>query len=53
MKIQTKIEGFIIRDADKKDCGLILSFIKELADYEKLLTRLKLLRKLLLTFVFS
>ena len=29
MKIQTKIEGFIIRDADKKDCGLILSFIKE------------------------
>ena len=37
MKIQTKIEGFIIRHADKKDCGLILSFIKELAEYEKLL----------------
>ena len=53
MKIQTKIEGFIIRDADKKDCGLILSFIKELADYEKLLHEVEATEETLANSLFS
>ena len=53
MKIQTKIEGFIIRDADKKDCGLILSFIKELADYEKLLHEVEATEETLAQSLFS
>ena len=53
MKIQTKIEGFIIRDADKKDCGLILSFIKELADYEKLLHEVEATEETLAYSLFS
>ena len=53
MKIQTKIEGFIIRDADKKDCGLILSFIKELADYEKLLHEVEATEETLAHSLFS
>jgi GNAT superfamily N-acetyltransferase len=36
MTIPTKIDGFTIRHADETDVPLILSFIKELADYEKL-----------------
>lgn len=35
--IPTKVEEFNIRFAEEKDIGLILNFIKELADYEKLL----------------
>lgn len=35
--IATKNEQFKIRFAEEKDVGLILDFIKELADYEKLL----------------
>ena len=53
MKIQTKIEGFIIRDADKKDCGLILSFIKKLADYEKLLHEVEATEETLAHSLFS
>ncbi|MFA5575687.1 MAG: GNAT family N-acetyltransferase [Tissierellaceae bacterium] len=37
MKITTYKEDFTIRFADESDLGLILDFIKELADYEKLL----------------
>ncbi len=36
MTIPTKIDGFTIRHAVESDVPLILSFIKELADYEKL-----------------
>ena len=36
MTIPTKIDGFTIRHAVESDVHLILSFIKELADYEKL-----------------
>ena len=36
MTIPTKIDGFTIRHAVETDVPLILSFIKELADYEKL-----------------
>ncbi len=34
--MKTKNKDFIIRQATKGDCGLILKFIKELAKYEKL-----------------
>ena len=53
MKIQTKIEGFIIRGAEKKDCGLILSFIKELAEYEKLLHEVEATEEILAHSLFS
>ena len=53
MKIQTKIERFTIRDADKKDCRLILSFIRELADYEKLLHEVEATEETLAHSLFS
>ena len=53
MKVQTRIEGFFIRDADKADCGLILSFIKELAEYEKLLHEVKATEEILHRSLFS
>ncbi len=34
---ETSLDGFTIRSATEKDVPLILHFIKELADYEKLL----------------
>lgn len=34
--IQTSIEGFTLRFSEKKDVPLILTFIKELAAYEKM-----------------
>ena len=37
MTIATPLPDFILRKATSKDCPLILSFIKELAEYEKLL----------------
>ncbi len=36
MKIKTRIQDFILREATKSDVPLILSFIRELAEYEKL-----------------
>lgn len=36
MTIPTKIDGFTIRQAEEADVPQILSFIKELAEYEKL-----------------
>lgn len=36
MNIQTSIENFELRDASEEDIPVILSFIKELAEYEKL-----------------
>ncbi len=35
--VNTKVEGLKLRFAEEKDAGTILGFIKELADYEKLL----------------
>ena len=37
MTIATPLPDFILRKATAKDCPLILSFIRELAEYEKLL----------------
>jgi len=39
MKYNTNIQDFKIRFAEKDDVALILKFIKELADYEKLLAQ--------------
>ncbi|PCJ16929.1 MAG: GNAT family N-acetyltransferase [SAR86 cluster bacterium] len=36
MKISTNVAGFNVRSAGVDDCAIILGFIKELADYEKL-----------------
>lgn len=36
MVLSTRIEGFTIRDATEADTSLVLWFIKQLADYEKL-----------------
>ena len=36
MKIETALTDFSIRPASADDCQLILQFIKELAEYEKL-----------------
>ena len=37
MVIQTKVPGLAIREAGQDDLALILSFIRELAEYERLL----------------
>lgn len=36
MRLETSVPDFSIRSATVDDCGLILGFIQELADYEKL-----------------
>ena len=36
LMVQTRVEGFCIREATPDDVGLILAFIRELAAYEKL-----------------
>ncbi|MBN1333033.1 MAG: GNAT family N-acetyltransferase [Synergistales bacterium] len=36
MEVQTKIEGFTIRDCTVEDIPMILTFIRELAEYEKI-----------------
>ncbi len=36
MEISTSIEDFTIRSTTADDCALILSFVQELADYERL-----------------
>ena len=36
MIINTRLEGFTLRFAEEKDCSLILEFIKDLAEYEKM-----------------
>ena len=41
------------RYAEKKDCGLILNFIKELATYEKMLSEVVATEKLLEEWIFD
>lgn len=50
--ITTKKEGFKIRFAEEKDIGLILEFIKELADYEKLLHEVVATEEILMDSLF-
>lgn len=50
--IDTKIEGLKIRFAVEKDVPLILQFIKELADYEKLLHEVVATEEILMETLF-
>jgi GNAT superfamily N-acetyltransferase len=50
--INTKVEKFKIRFAEEKDTKLILDFIKELADYEKLLNEVVATEEILFDSLF-
>lgn len=50
--INTKIENFKIRFAEEKDTKIILDFIKELADYEKLLNEVVATEEILYDSLF-
>lgn len=51
--INTKNPHFKLRFAEEKDAGLILSFIKELAIYENLLSEVKATEAILLDSIFK
>ncbi len=53
MKIDTGDSDFVIRQASKEDCPLILTFIKELAEYEKLLHEVETDEKTLESSLFG
>ena len=48
-----KMEGFSIRRAEKKDCGLILYFIRELAAYERMSDEVVATEELLREWLFE
>lgn len=50
--IPTKIQGLKLRFAKEEDAGLILDFIKELADYEKLLSEVVATEEILYDSLF-
>lgn len=50
---QTKIKDFVIRKAEPQDVGLILAFIKELADYEQLLCEVTATEEILCQTLFA
>lgn len=50
--INTKVENFKIRFAEERDTKLILDFIKELADYEKLLNEVVATEEILYDSLF-
>ncbi len=50
--LDTKIKNFTIRQAQPQDVGLILSFIKELADYERLLSEVTATEEILSKTLF-
>ena len=50
--IHTKVSNFKIRFAEEKDTKLILEFIKELADYEKLLNEVVATEEVLYNSLF-
>jgi len=51
--IQTRIKGFEIRHAEKKDVGLIRSLIRDLAEYEKMLDEMVATEELLEKHLFG
>jgi len=53
MKIETRIPGFYIRQAEREDVGLILKFIRHIADYEKLSHEVVANEKSLEKYLFS
>lgn len=53
MVIDTNLEGFTLRFAEIKDVSLILEFIKELADYEKMLNEVVATEEILIESLFE
>lgn len=53
MLIDTKLPGFKLRFADISDAALILEFIKELADYEKMLSEVVATEEILIESIFK
>ena len=53
MKIEPRIETFTIRTAEVADCKVILTFIKALAEYEKLLHEVEASEQTLRDSLFS
>jgi GNAT superfamily N-acetyltransferase len=51
--IKTRIKGFVIRHAEKKDVGLIYSLIRDLAEYEKMLDEMVATEELLEKYLFG
>lgn len=51
--IDTKVNGFKIRFAELRDVSLILEFIKELAEYEKMLDEVVATKEILREFLFE
>ena len=53
MYIDTKLEDFKIRYATEEDVGLILEFIKSLADYEEMLDLVEATEEILMESLFE
>ena len=53
MLIDTNLDDFMIRFAETKDVPLILEFIKELADYEKMLNEVVATEEILMESLFE
>lgn len=51
--MQTSVEGLTIREATQKDTALILCFIKDLAEYEKLTHEVVATEELLIETLFN
>lgn len=52
-KLKTKTKGFELRQAEASDVSIILGFIRELAEYEKLLDQVKATEKNLQETLFG
>jgi len=53
MYIDTKLDNFKLRFAEEKDAALILKFIKELAEYEKMLDHVVATEEILIQSLFQ
>lgn len=53
MYIDTKLDNFKLRFAEEKDASLILKFIKELAEYEKMLDHVVTTEEILIESLFQ
>lgn len=51
--INTKLKDFKLRFAERKDASLILAFIKELADYENMLSQVLATEEVLIESLFE
>jgi GNAT superfamily N-acetyltransferase len=53
MEIKTKEKGFLIREAERKDVPLVLSFIRKMGEYEKLSHEVVASEELLERYLFG